>query len=90
MPLPLQLQIPLPHDIPLQRGRHATSPPHGRRVTINMTTQEYERVIQALSRMDTPITLSNFIRQVAFHAAEQVILHTDEEIRNRQTLDGNS
>lgn len=87
MPLPLELVIPLPHDMPLARGVHATSPPHGRRVTINMTVAEYDTILAALSAMETSMTISAFVRQVAHNAAKVVLLHCEEERANERALD---
>jgi hypothetical protein len=72
---PLLLRIPLPSEIPRNKGPYATSS-YGGNLRIRCTNEEYDMIKAEAALLD--LTMANFCRWVILHSASALRKHREE------------
>jgi hypothetical protein len=71
--VPLRVCVNVPSNVPEQRGRYATSFPHGHLVSIRMPARAVDAIDAARKLLDPKLSRAMFIRIAATRVAEAII-----------------
>lgn len=80
--VPLRVCVNVPSNVPEQRGRYATSFPHGHLVSIRMPARAVDAIDAARKLLDPKLSRAMFIRIAATRVAEAIIPPIDKDVHN--------
>jgi hypothetical protein len=83
--MPLRVCVVVPSNVPEQRGRYATSFPHGHLVSIRMPAQAVDAIDAARKLLDPSLSRAMFIRIAATRVAEAINQPQSEDLDNGST-----